>query len=50
MLKVAENHLLLQALNVGLVAASLKERTLVMLELALEIAFFDATASATDVA
>lgn len=50
MLKVAENHLLLQALNVGLVATGLKERTLVILKFALEIALFDAATSATDVA
>lgn len=50
MVEVAEYHLTLQTQDVGLVASGLKNRTLVMLEFPLEIAFFDATASATDVA
>ena len=50
MVEIAENHLSLQTLDVGLVAMGLKERALVMLELALEIAFFNATPSTTDVA
>ena len=49
MVEVAENHFLLQTLDIGLVALGLKEWTLVMLELAMEIALFDAAATATDV-
>ena len=50
MVEIAENHLSLQTLDVGFIAMGLKERALVMLELALEIAFFNATPSTTDVA
>lgn len=50
MVEVTENHFSLQTLDIGLVALGLKEWTLVMLELAMEIALFDAAATATDVA
>ena len=48
-IEVTVGHLTLKALDVVVGAFNLKKRTIVMLELAMEITFIDTTATKTDV-
>ena len=48
-IEVTVDHLTLKALDVVVGAFNLKKRTIVMLELAMEITFIDTAATKTDV-